>query len=196
MADELPLTIVSTLDVPVILKHSATPGDVPSSLADGELAVNTNDRAIYYTNTAGAPVPLNARNWTQGSGLPDNSLGVFGDCYLDTTTFSVFTKGQSAWVVSASLQGVQGAQGETGAQGTAGTIGPMGPTGPTGTQGATGTSNCSGSNANCNCVCTNCACNTNACAATPVGDSGVSGNCNVAVNCNCNCELVMLEVPL
>jgi hypothetical protein len=62
------------------LKNSGVPGNVPSTLQPGELAVNYNDGKLYYGNSSNTAVLFDAI--TEPSGLNGeiqfNSSGVFG----------------------------------------------------------------------------------------------------------------------
>lgn len=49
------------------LKYSTTPSNTPSSLANGELAINSYDGKIFYSNTTGAIKSI--QNWPGPSGL-------------------------------------------------------------------------------------------------------------------------------
>lgn len=75
-----------------------------------------------------------------GSGTPDNSLGIDGDFYLNTTTFAIYgPKTAGTWPVGAqSLIGPQGPMGPQGVQGDPGVQGPAGSTGAAGPTGAAG----------------------------------------------------------
>lgn len=49
------------------LKYSTTPSNTPSSLANGEIAINTSDGKLFYSNSSG--VIKSIQNWPGPSGL-------------------------------------------------------------------------------------------------------------------------------
>lgn len=80
--------------------------------------------------------------WYEDTGAPDNTLGLDGDFYLDSSNGDVYTKAAGDW--GAPILNLVGPPGSTGAPGAAGSTGPqgaqgnVGSTGPQGAAGATG----------------------------------------------------------
>jgi hypothetical protein len=110
--------------------------------------------ATGATGAAGLP-GSDGNSIRNGSGVPSSGLGIDGDFYLDTATFTVYgPKAAGLWPVGGQPligpqgpigpQGVQGSQGVMGAQGVVGNtgatgaIGATGPAGPAGPQGPAG----------------------------------------------------------
>lgn len=98
-------------------------------------------------STGAAGIPGSDGNGIHnGSGIPESSVGIDGDFYLNTTAFTVHgPKSGGAWPSGTQSLigpqgpiGPQGIQGLPGIQGTIGAAGPQGPFGPTGAVGPTG----------------------------------------------------------
>jgi hypothetical protein len=84
----------------------------------------------------GSVVPADGLNVLSGAGVPDNTLGLTGEIYIDLTNQNLYKKITGAWVFQFSVKGETGATGATGAASTV--AGPTGATGPQGPQGNTG----------------------------------------------------------
>jgi hypothetical protein len=96
---------------------------------------------------AGRSTTAVANTIRSGSGVPDSTLGIDGDFYIDLKTMNFYgPKKNNRWPIPTSLRGPAGATGPAGADGkngasaTAinGATGPAGPAGPAGPKGDTG----------------------------------------------------------
>lgn len=73
-----------------------------------------------------------------GEGEPDESIGSFGDFYIETRSWEIYQKTAFGWGEGTKLIGRDGEPGKDGGVGPMGPSGPMGPTGPEGKRGADG----------------------------------------------------------
>ena len=80
----------------------------------------------------------NGTVWYSGSGIPDNSVGVSGDYYLNVLNGALYLKVANTWTLIGNIQGPQGIQGPVGPQGPKGDKGDTGATGSQGPKGDTG----------------------------------------------------------
>ena len=71
--------------------------------------------------------------WLFGDVAPSEDLGVVGDLYLNTSTYDIYSKTASGWVV---IGNIKGDKGETGEKGDAGEAGEDGLDGTDGTDGS------------------------------------------------------------
>lgn len=76
--------------------------------------------------------------WLTGTGAPDTNKGNSGDFYLDTSTFTLYQKGDTGWVSLGSIKGDAGTKGDKGDKGDPGATGEKGEKGDKGDTGATG----------------------------------------------------------
>jgi hypothetical protein len=84
---------------------------------DGAVGANGATGAAGTNGTNGAN-GTNGNTILSGEGIPDITLGVFGDFYLDTKATALYgPKTAAGWGSAVSLTGAQGATGETGAAG-------------------------------------------------------------------------------
>lgn len=127
-----------------------------ASASDAQDAQAAAEAAQAAAEAAAATV-VDGSQIRNGSGAPNNGLGVDGDYYIDDDTAQIYFKSSGSYAVIGDftgptgpqgIQGVagpQGAQGPTGLTGAAGAQGPQGsqglqgPMGPKGDPGATGT---------------------------------------------------------
>ena len=78
--------------------------------------------------------------WLTGTGAPDTNKGNSGDFYLDTSTFTLYQKGDTGWVSLGSIKGDAGTKGDKGDEGDPGAQGSKGEKGDPGDKGDTGAS--------------------------------------------------------
>jgi hypothetical protein len=106
-------------------------GDLYLNESNGDVYQKTDDAYSLVTNILGpqgAPGADGAdgadgRTWRNGSGLPDDVVGVDGDYYLRTLDGDVYQRSGGTYSVVGNIkgpQGDQGIQGDTGATGAAG----------------------------------------------------------------------------
>lgn len=76
--------------------------------------------------------------WLTGTGAPDANKGKSGDFYLDTSTFTLYQKGDTGWVSLGSIKGDAGSKGDKGDKGDPGAQGSKGEKGDLGVKGDTG----------------------------------------------------------
>ena len=72
--------------------------------------------------------------WLFGDIAPSEDLGVFGDLYLNTSTYDIYSKTDSGWVVIGNIKGEDGVDGEKGDKGDKGDTGEAGTDGTDGNQ--------------------------------------------------------------
>lgn len=77
--------------------------------------------------------------WLTGTGAPDTNKGNSGDFYLDTSTFTLYQKGDTGWVSLGSIKGDAGTKGDKGDKGDPGAQGSKGEKGDPGASGKDGT---------------------------------------------------------
>lgn len=107
-------------------------------VAGGGIAVSYGSNGqVIITNTLGNVTPT---VWRNGVGVPANSLGNFGDYYLNDATGDVYVKDQTlgAYKIVANIMGPQGIQGPQGVQGVQGAKGDPGTAGTNGSSGTNG----------------------------------------------------------
>ena len=151
------MTIANTT---IQVRKSGTTGVKPTSLANGELALNFADGKLYYVNTQGnlsffyganngpSFSTANANNTLLLASTPNDTLsfnGSNGVTISACTTTKTITVGYQGAIGPQGYQGVQGAQGATGAQGAIGAQGSQGVQGSTGPQGTIGDQGAQGS---------------------------------------------------
>ena len=144
------MTIANTT---IQVRKSGTTGVKPTSLANGELALNFADGKLYYVNTQGnlsffyganngpSFSTANANNTLLLASTPNDTLsfnGSNGVTISACTTTKTITVGYQGAIGPQGYQGYQGVQGAQGFQGVQGSTGPQGLTGPQGVQGAVG----------------------------------------------------------
>ena len=76
--------------------------------------------------------------WLTGTGAPDANKGKNGDFYLDTSTFTLYQKGDTGWVSLGSIKGDAGSKGDKGDKGNPGAQGSKGEKGDPGATGEKG----------------------------------------------------------
>ena len=67
-----------------------------------------------------------------GKGVPADTLGNDGDCYIDLSTFDFYVKADGKWSKEGNIKGEKGEQGEKGDKGTSGSTGSKGDDGKPG----------------------------------------------------------------
>ncbi len=72
--------------------------------------------------------------WLFGDVAPSEDLGVVGDLYLNTSTYDIYSKTASGWVVIGNIKGEDGVDGEKGDKGDKGDTGEAGTDGTDGSQ--------------------------------------------------------------
>ena len=106
---------------------SCSEGEVSSPItgATGPAGERGEDGVDGINGTDGA-------TWLFGDVAPSEDLGVVGDLYLNTSTYDIYSKTDSGWVV---IGNIKGDKGETGEKGEAGEAGEDGLDGTDGTDG-------------------------------------------------------------
>ena len=107
---------------------SCSEGEVSSPItgATGPAGERGEDGVDGINGTDGA-------TWLFGDVAPSEDLGVVGDLYLNTSTYDIYSKTDSGWVV---IGNIKGDKGETGEKGEAGEAGEDGLDGTDGTDGS------------------------------------------------------------
>ena len=137
----------------LIHKKSGITGNTPSSLANGEMALNYADGKLYYKNSTGkiayfyganngpSFATANANNTLIVASVPNDTLSLVpsgGITVTANTTTKTITFGYQGAGGAQGAQGAQGFQGVLGAQGVQGAVGAQGVQGATGAQGFQG----------------------------------------------------------
>ena len=132
----------------LIHKKSGITGNTPSSLANGEMALNYADGKLYYKNSTGkiayfyganngpSFATANINNTLIIASIPNDTLSIVGSANVTVSACTVTKTVTISSAGSFGPTGATGATGLTGATGAASTV--AGATGATGLTGATG----------------------------------------------------------
>ncbi|WP_053958006.1 hypothetical protein [Sulfobacillus thermosulfidooxidans] len=120
---------VGTYKIIAYAKSPAAPGTIAGAVFSSPLQV-----AVSLPQ---GPAGRNGTSILSGSTLPQNTLGVVGDFYLDTANETLYgPKTSQGWPAQGTTlvgpSGPQGPQGPSGPEGPEGPTGPQGPAGPPG----------------------------------------------------------------
>ena len=113
----------------IISLASCSEGEVSSPItgATGPAGERGEDGVDGINGTDGA-------TWFFGDVAPSEDLGVVGDLYLNTSTYDIYSKTDSGWVVIGNIKGEDGVDGEKGDKGDKGDTGEAGTDGTDGNQ--------------------------------------------------------------
>ncbi len=106
-----------------------TAGRMTKIFAKREIVCDTDNNTFYTgdgVTLGGIPIGANVVGagsiWRSGAGAPDNSLGVNGDYYLNTSNSDVYLRTAGTYSIVVNIKGTTGAAGANGTNGTNGSV--------------------------------------------------------------------------